>query len=74
MREIEEWMLNIFTKMKQYGIRQSDIADKLGVSRETINRALNGDNSMANAENRIQTALDEIIAEREVKTQCRDAM
>ena len=65
MKEIKKWMLNCYTKMKQYGIKQSDVADKIGVSRETVNKALNGENSMANAQKRIEEAVDEIIKERE---------
>ena len=65
MREIKKWMLNCYTEMKQHGIKQSDVADKIGVSRETVNKALNGDNSMSNAQKRIEEAIEEIVKERE---------
>lgn len=64
MKKIEKWMLDCFTKMKQYGIKQTELAEHMGLSRETINKALNGDNSMTDAEQRIASALDEIIKER----------
>lgn len=61
MKKMEKWMLEMFTKMKEYGITQSKIAKQIGVSRETVNKALNGENSMSDAENRIKTAIEEII-------------
>jgi transcriptional regulator with XRE-family HTH domain len=46
------------------GISQNQVAVKLGVSYDYVNKILNGRECPANAEERIMAAIDEIIAER----------
>ncbi len=67
MKSIKKWMLDVRSEMKLNGITQEELANKLGVQRETVCKTLNGDQVMANGKERITSALDEIIVERSVK-------
>ena len=62
---MDEWIAKAVGKMHINKITQSDIAKKLNVTREYINMILTGKKSPANAEERIATAIDEIIADRQ---------
>ena len=62
---MEKWIGDAVAKMHINRITQSVVADKMGVTREYISNILNGVKQPANAENRIMTAIDEIIKEKE---------
>ena len=62
---MDEWIAKAVGKMHINKITQSDIAKKLNVTREYINMILTGKKFPANAEERISTAIDEIIADRQ---------
>lgn len=61
---MEKWIGDAVAKMHINRITQSDVAAKMGVTREYISNILNGSKQPANAEERIMAAIDEIIAER----------
>lgn len=61
---MENWIGIAVGKMHVNKISQSQIAKTLGVRRDYINRILNGTETPKNAEERIMTAIDAIIAER----------
>ena len=63
---IEVWAANLKAKMFLFSIKDSDIADKLGVSRQYVNMVIRGKRSpKANVTREsIEAALNELIAER----------
>jgi DNA-binding Xre family transcriptional regulator len=60
------WIADVVGKMHVHKITQTELANKLGIRREQINRILNSSETPANAEERICKALDELIASKEV--------
>lgn len=62
---MENWIANAVGEMHVNGIKQEDVAKKMGVRRDYLNKILNGKNSPKNAESRIKSAIAEIIRERE---------
>ena len=60
-----QWTGEAVKLMHLYRISQTQLADKLEVSREYVCRVLNGTECSKDAESRFMTALDEIIAEQE---------
>lgn len=65
---MENWIANAIGEMHVNGIKQEDVAKKMGVRRDYLNKILNGKKSPANAETRIMTAISDIIRERENKS------
>ena len=61
---MDKWIGDAVAKMHINRITQSDVAAKMGVTREYISNILNGTKQPSNAESRIMTAIDEIIEER----------
>ena len=64
--DLENWIAIIVGKMHVNKITQSELAKKIGIRRDYLNKILNGFDKPANAEERITKALDELIAERGV--------
>lgn len=61
-----EWAADLIGDMFRAGIKQIELADKLGVSREFLNRVLTGKQKAPSyAPERYREAFDEIVAERE---------
>ena len=65
---MDKWIGEAIFKMRANKITQEIIAQKMGVGREYINKILTGKKEYTpkNAEERIMTAIDEIIKEREM--------
>ncbi len=57
-----DWIAEVVGKMHVYKISQDELAEKMGVRREHINKILNGRIAPKGAEERITAALDAIIA------------
>lgn len=60
----EQWIANIVGKMHIHRIRQIDVAERLSVTPEYVSSILNGHRSPAGAQQRLEQAVAEIIAER----------
>lgn len=61
---MENWIAEVVGKMHVNKIKQTELAEKMGIRRDYLNKILNGFDKPANAEERIMKALDELIAER----------
>ena len=61
---MEQWIADVVGKMHINKITQSQLAGKMGVTNDYIWMILNGKKSPKNAENRINSAIDQILAER----------
>lgn len=61
---MEQWIADVVGKMHINKITQSQLAEKMGVTNDYIWMILNGKKSPKNAENRINSAIDQILAER----------
>lgn len=59
---MEQWMGDAVGKMHINKITQSQLAERLGVSVDYISMILNGKKTPKDAEKRIMSALNEIIA------------
>lgn len=62
--DLEKWIATVVGKMHVNKIKQTELAEKLGIRRDYLNKILNGADRPANAEERITKALDELIVER----------
>ena len=62
--KLENWIGEAVAKMHINHISQSDVANKLGIRRDYLNKIFNGKNNPKDAKERIMTAIDAIIAER----------
>ena len=60
--DLENWIAAVVGKMHVHKIKQSELAEKLGVRRDYLNKILNGFEKPANAKERVTKALDELIA------------
>ena len=58
---MEKWIATVVGKMHLHKITQSELAERLGIRRDYLNKILNGAESPANAKERITKALDELI-------------
>ncbi len=58
---METWIAEAVGKMHIFGISQSELAKKIGISREYLNKILNEKEKAKEASNKILTAIDEII-------------
>ena len=64
---MEKWIEIAVGKMHVNKISQEKLASKLGLRRDYVNKILNGIETPKNAEERIMSAIDEIIkAKKEV--------
>lgn len=60
------WIADVVGRMHVHKITQTELANRLGIRREQLNRILNSSETPMNAEERIRKALDELIAEKKV--------
>jgi transcriptional regulator with XRE-family HTH domain len=63
-QELENWIATVVGKMHLHKIKQDDLAAYLGISREHLNRILNGKENPANAKANITAALDKLIKDK----------
>ena len=63
-KKLENWIAEVVGKMHIHKITQVELAERIGIRRDYLNKILNGFEKPANAEERIINALDELIAER----------
>ena len=61
---MEQWIATAVGLMHINRISNIELAEKIGVTHQYISELLNGKKSPKGAEQRIMTAIDEIIAER----------
>lgn len=59
-----QWTGEIVGQIHSHGLKQKEIAEKLGCSKEWVSKILNGHRSPKGAEERFRKALEELIAER----------
>lgn len=64
---MENWIATVVGKMHLHKIKQDDLAAYLGISREHLNRILNGKEHPTNAKANITNALNELIESRKEK-------
>ena len=64
---MENWIAEVVGKMHIHKITQVELAEKIGIRRDYLNKILNGFDKPANAEERVKMALNELISERGVK-------
>ena len=62
--ELENWIAEVVGKMHIHKITQVELAEKIGIRRDYLNKILNGFEKPAKAEERIMKALNELISER----------
>ena len=62
-----DWIANAVGKMHVNKITQAQLAEKMDVTREYVTMILNGVKCPKDAEQRINAAIDEIIAERQTQ-------
>lgn len=65
---MDSWIANAVGEMHINKIGNKELAKKLGVTAEYVSMMLNGKKKPAHAEARIMTAIDDIIRERETKS------
>lgn len=65
---MDSWIANAVGEMHINKIGNKELAKKLGVTAEYVSMMLNGKKKPAHAETRIMTAIDDIIRERETKS------
>lgn len=61
---IEKWTGRLIGKMHNEGIKVSDLATELGVTKAYISMILNGARKPPDAKDRLEAAVDAIIARR----------
>ena len=61
---MEQWIADVVGKMHINKITQSQLAEKMGVTNDYIWMILNGKKTPKDAENRINSAIDQILTER----------
>ena len=59
---MQKWIATAVGMMHIHGITQSQLAEKLGVRREHVNKILNGAENPKDAKERIEGAIKELIA------------
>lgn len=59
---VEKWIGIVAGKMHMHRITQTELANKLGIRRDYLNKILNGIEKPSNAKERITKALDDLIA------------
>ena len=58
---MEKWIAEVVGLMHIHKINQTELAERVGVLRPHLNKILNGKENPKNAEERIKSALDELI-------------
>lgn len=61
---LEKWIGDIVGKMHGNKISKTELADHMGVTREYVSMILNGHRCPAGAEDRMTTAVNELIAKK----------
>lgn len=61
---MKSWISGVIGKMHIHKITQQQLADKVGIRRDYLNKILNGHKCPANAKDRITLAVDELVKER----------
>ena len=61
---LEKWIAEVVGLMHIHGISQTELAERLGVCRNYVNKLLNEKETPKGAEERIKKALGELIAEK----------
>ena len=59
---MKKWAANLLVVMKQNGITQRELAEKLGVTYQYVSMVFNNKINIKTAEQRFTKAVDEIIA------------
>lgn len=62
---MDSWIAEAVGKMHINRITQIELSKKMGVTNDYVSMILRGKKSPANAEERITTAIDDIIADRQ---------
>lgn len=58
------WAANVAGKLFYHGIKQKDVAEKMGVTRQYVGMILKGERAPEGGRERIEAAVDEIIREK----------
>ena len=61
---IEKWTGQLIGKMHNNGIKQIELADKLGFTNAYVGMILRGERKPPNIRKRMESALDELIKEK----------
>ncbi len=61
---MEAWIADVVGRMHIHNIRQAELAERIGVRREHLNKILSGKLAPKGAQERVVAALNEIISER----------
>ena len=61
---VEKWTGRLIGKMHNNGVSAAELATELGVTRAYVSMILNGARKPPEAKNRLETAVDAIIARR----------
>jgi transcriptional regulator with XRE-family HTH domain len=64
---MEKWISGVVGKMHVHKVTQTELANKIGIRRDYLNKILGGIEKPSNARMRITAALDELIKQKEVK-------
>jgi DNA-binding transcriptional regulator LsrR (DeoR family) len=59
---MEKWIATAVGMMHIHGIKQSELAEKMGIRRDYLNKILNGKHSPSGAKERIEGAIKELIS------------
>ena len=62
---MDNWIANAIGKMHINDIKQDEVASKMRIRRDYLNKILNGKKTPKDAETRIMSAIDEIILEKQ---------
>lgn len=58
------WAANVAGKLYYHGIKQKDVAKKMGVTRQYVGMILKGEREPEGGRERIEAAVDELIKEK----------
>lgn len=61
---IEKWTGNLIGKMHNSGIKQVELAEKMGITNAYAGMILRGERKPPNVREKMEAALDELIKER----------
>lgn len=61
---MDQWIATAVGKMHINKLQQREVAARVGVTEEYLSMILNGKRSPKNAENRIMTAIDDLIKDK----------
>lgn len=64
---LAHWRGNVVGQMHNYGITHKQLADQLGVTREYVSMVLNGHRNPADAEERFNAAIVELVKKQQEK-------